>query len=177
MKNFQQNLLITLALGLCGLCVYQWYGQTAQRTQIQKLNQAVYDKAVAIRDYTNSIHAMDGQIAQMDARLTELKEQLKTNEQAALSQRREITRLLSTSDGLTNEVAEYKKGVVTLEAKLKEAYDGIKKQNDAIKELVAQRDEFISKYNDSVKDRNSVVAKYNDLVEKVNQLQNGTAKQ
>ena len=29
MKNFQQNLLIVLALGLCGLCVYQWYGQTA----------------------------------------------------------------------------------------------------------------------------------------------------
>ena len=177
MKNFQQNLLIALALGLCGLCVYQWYGQTAQRAQIEKLNQAVYEKAAAIRDCTNSIHAMDGQIAQMDARLAELKEQVKTNEQAALSQKREITRLLSTSEGLTNEIAEYKKGVATLEAKLKEAYDGIKKQNEAIKELVAQRDEFISKYNDSVKDRNSVVAKYNDLVEKVNKQQNGTAKQ
>ena len=177
MKNFQQNLLIALALGLCGLCVYQWYGQTAQRAQIEKLNQAVYAKAVAIRDCTNSIHAMDGQIAQMDARLAELKEQVKTNEQAALNQKREITRLLSTSEGLTNEIAEYKQGVATLEAKLKEAYDGIKKQNEAIKELVAQRDEFISKYNDSVKDRNSVVAKYNDLVDKVTKQQNASAKQ
>ena len=32
-----------------------------------------------------------------------------------------------------------------LEAKLKEAYDGIKKQNEAMKELVAQRDEFVQK--------------------------------
>ena len=177
MKSFHQNLLIALALGLCGLCIYQWYGQTVQRTQIEKLNQAVYDKASAIQGYTNSIHAMDGQIAQMDARLAELKAQVKTNEQAALSDKREINRLLATGGGLTNEIAQYKKGVATVEAKLKEAYDGIKKQNEAIKELVAQRDEFISKYNDSVKDRNSVVAKYNDLVEKVNKQQNGTAKQ
>ena len=62
---------------------------------------------MAIRDYANSIHAMDGQIARMDARLAELKEQAGTNEQAGLNQRREITRLLSTSEGLTNEIAEY----------------------------------------------------------------------
>ena len=177
MKNFQQNLLIVLALGLCGLCVYQWYGQTAQRVRIERLNQVVYEKAAAIQGYTNSIHALDGQIAQMDARLSELKANVKTNDQLILNQKRDIARLLSAGEGLTNEIAEYKKGVATLEGKLKDAYDGIKKQNEAIKELVAQRDEFISKYNDSVKDRNGVVAKYNDLVEKVNKQQNGTAKQ
>jgi uncharacterized coiled-coil DUF342 family protein len=177
MKSFQQNLLIVLALGLCGLCVYQWYGQTSQRLQIEKLNQTVYEKASAIQGYTNSIHAMDGQIAQMDARLSELKATAKTNDQLVLSQKREIARLLSAGEGLTNEIAEYKKGVATLEAKLKDAYDGIKKQNEAIKELVAQRDEFIAKFNDSVKDRNGVVAKYNELVDKVTKQQNGAAKQ
>jgi chromosome segregation ATPase len=177
MKNFQQNLLIVLALGLCGLCVYQWYGQTAQRVQIEKLNQAVYEKASAIQGYTNSLHALDGQIAQMDARLSELKENVKTNDQLVLIQKREIARLQSANEGLTNEIAEYKKGLATLEAKLKDAYDGIKKQNEAIKELVAQRDEFIAKFNDSVKDRNGVVAKYNELVDKVTKQQNGAAKQ
>jgi chromosome segregation ATPase len=177
MKNFQQNLLIVLALGLCGLCVYQWYGQTAQRVQIEKLNQAMYEKASAIQGYTNSIHALDGQIAQMDARLSELKENVKTNDQLVLTQKREIARLQSANEGLTNEIAEYKKGVATLEARLKDAYDGIKKQNEAIKELVAQRDEFVAKFNDSVKDRNGVVAKYNELVDKVTKQQNGAAKQ
>ena len=74
MKNFQQNLLIILALSLCGLCVYQWYGQTLQRNQIQKLNQMVYEQGAAIQGYTNSIADMDRQIAQMDARITALKE-------------------------------------------------------------------------------------------------------
>jgi uncharacterized coiled-coil DUF342 family protein len=36
-----------------------------------------------------------------------------------------------------------------------------------LKELVAQRDEFVTKYNDSVKERNDLVAKYNSLAEQV----------
>ena len=77
MKSFQQNLLIAVALSLCGLCVYQWYGQTLQRNEILKLDQLVYDKSAAIQGYTNSLRTMDRQIAQMDARLTGLKAEAK----------------------------------------------------------------------------------------------------
>ncbi len=171
MKTFQQNLLIVSALGLCALCVFQWRGQTVQRGQIEKLTQVVYDKSAAIRDYTNSIQTMDRQIAQMDGRISELKNISRTNEDVIASQRREIGRLLLSGEALTNQIAEYKSGVETLEGKLKEAYEGIKKQNDAIKELVAQRDEIVKKLNDSVKDRNDVVAKYNELVNQVNKQQ------
>ena len=96
---------------------------------------------------------------------------IKTNDELVVSQKREINRLQIVSEGLTNEIGEYKKAVDTLEAKLKESYDGIKKQNEAIKELAAQRDDFVKKFNDSVKDRNEVVAKYNGLVDQVNKQQ------
>ena len=55
----------------------------------------------------------------------------------------------------------------TLESKLKEAYAGIDKQNEAITNLVAQRNDFVKKYNDEVKDRNDIVAKYNELVKQI----------
>jgi chromosome segregation ATPase len=171
MKTFQQNLLIIVALSLCGLCVYQWYGQTLQRNEIQKLEQTVYDKSAAIQGYTNSIRTMDRQIAQMDARLTELKAEAKTNADLIISQRRELNRLQITAEGLTNQIAEYKGTVTNLQGRLKEAYDGIQKQNAAMKELVAQRDEFVKKFNDEVKDRNDVVNKYNDLVRQVEKNQ------
>jgi len=171
MKNLQQNLLIIVALSLCGLCVYQWHGQTVQRNEIQKLEQTVYDKSAAIQGYTNSISAMDAQIAQMDARITQVKAEVKTNADLVVTQRREINRLQATVDGLTNQVAEYKSAVESLQGKLKEAYAGIQKQNEAMKELVAQRDEFVQKFNDSVKARNDVVAKYNDLVAQVEKSQ------
>ena len=55
MRSLQQNLLVILALSLCGVCVYQWFGQTLQRNEIQKLEQTVYEKSAAIQDYTDSI--------------------------------------------------------------------------------------------------------------------------
>ena len=79
----------------------------------------------------------------MDARITELKAEAKTNADLVITQRREINRLQAAAEGLTNQVAEYKVAVESLQAKLKEAYDGIQKQNEAMKELVAQRDEFV----------------------------------
>jgi CII-binding regulator of phage lambda lysogenization HflD len=77
---------------------------------------------------------------------------------------------------LTNDIVEYKQAVATLEGRLKEAYDGIQKQNDAIKQLAAQRDEFVKKYNDEVVDRNNVVSNYNDLVARFEKLQSGGGK-
>lgn len=173
MKNFQQNLLIILALALCGLCAYQWYEQAFQRSEIESLNRTVLEKSESIRDCTNSMAAMSRQLVEMDARISELKNESKTNAQLAASEKRELTHLQFTSETLTNQLAEYKKAVDALSEKLKTAYDGINKQNETITNLVAQRDEFVQKYNDSVKDRNNIVAKYNALAAQLQKLQNG----
>ena len=175
MKNFQQNLLIALALGLCLLCAFQWYGQTVQREQINQLNQISYDKSLEIQRYTNSIAAMEHQISQMDEQITELKGMLKTNEQKVLDQKRQLNKLKAQSEALTNEISQYKEATAGLEAKLKDAYDGVKKQNEAIKQLVIERDDFVRKYNDSVNERNTIVGKYNELVGQMEKLQGAKA--
>jgi len=176
MKNFQQNLLITLALALCGLCAFQWYEQTLQRNEITTQNGILYDKNVAIQDATNSIATLNHQTMQMDARITEIKAAAVTNEQLVVVQKAEIVRLQFANENLTDELAQYKIAVDTLSSKLKEAYTDIGKQNDTITNLVAQRDDFVKKFNDEVKDRNDVVAKYNDLVKQVQAQQGGGAK-
>jgi chromosome segregation ATPase len=167
MKNFHQNLLIVLALGLCALCVYQWYDQTLERNHIEKLNQLLAGKSTTIQGYTNSIAAMNDEIAQMDSNLTDLKQAAKAGNETILGQKRDISRLQLMSEVLTNQIAEYTNAIATLETKLKDAYDGIKKQNDAIQELTAQRDDFVQKLNNSLKERNDIVNKYNELVKQV----------
>jgi chromosome segregation ATPase len=174
MKNFQQNLLIALALTLCGLCAFQWHAQTVQRNEITTLNGLVYEKNVAFQDATNAIATLNHQIEQMDTSRTEIKAVAATNEQLVLSQKVEIARLEFAGANLTNEILQYKAAVDTLTSKLKEAYVGIEKQNETITNLVMQRDEFVKKFNDTVTDRNEVVAKYNDLVK---QMQNQPAGQ
>ena len=173
MKNLQQNLLIVLALALCGLCAFQWYGQTVQRNEIGTLNQLVFERNAAIQSYTNSIATLNHQVDQMDARLTEVKAAAATNEQTVVSQKAGIARLQFANLNLANELAQYKQAMGTLESKLKEACAGIEKQNEALTNLVAQRDDFVKKYNDSVKDRNDVVARYNEFAARVQRLQGG----
>ncbi len=176
MKNFQQNLLVAVVLGLCALCVWQWHGHTRQRGQIEQLTRAVYDKSAAIQGFTNSAANLDRQVALMDARLSALKEEAKTNFSLASSRLRELTRLQATNDLLTNRVAEYKLTVESLQAKLKEAYDGVQKQNASLNQLVAQRDAVVTKYNESISERNELIRKYNELVKRVEQLQGKAAK-
>ena len=176
MKNFQQNLLIGLALALCGLCAFQWHGQTFQRNEITTLNGMVYEKNLAFQDATNSIAILNHQVDQMDARLTEIKAAATTNEQLIISQKAEIFRLQFAGANLTNEIAQYQAAVDTLQSKLKEAYVGISRQNDTITNLVGQRDELVKKFNDSVKDRNDIVTKYNDLVKQLQKKADGDGK-
>ena len=171
MKNFQQNLLIILAVALCGLCAYQWYNQTLQRKSVQQLNQIVYDKSVSIRDYTNSIATLNHQVLQLDASVTELRNESRSNADKLMAQERELDRLEITNEVLTNVIGQYKDAVGVLTNRLNEAYAGIEKQNAAIKQLEAQRDEFVQKYNDEVKDRNNVVSNYNALVIEVKKMQ------
>ena len=132
MKNRQANLLITLALALCGLCAWQWHEQTVQRDEIGELNGIVYQKNSEIQNDTNSIALLNHQLEQLDTRLTEIKSAALANEQSVASQKRLISQLEFNHLNLTN--------------------------------LLAQRDDFVKKFNDSVKDRNDVVAKYNELV-------------
>ena len=176
MKAFQQNLLIALALSLCALCAFQWYGQARQRNQLDQLTDLYNQKTAAVQEYTNSIRNLEHEVGQMDASITELKGTTKSNDETILSQRGELSRLAAESAVLTNEIAQYKQALDTAQAKLKEAYDGIGKQNDAIKELTAQRDDFLKKYNDSVTDRNQIVNKYNELAARFEKLQSGNGK-
>jgi chromosome segregation ATPase len=171
MKNLLQNLLVLLSLGLCALCAWQWYVQTQLHIQGETLQKTIFKQAAEIQGYTNSIKNMDAEIAGLSTRVNQLKQSAMTNEQAALEQKREIIRLNKSSEVLSNEIGQYKVIVDKLEAKLKEAADGIEKQNESFKKLVAERDEAIQKYNDSIKERNALAEKYNNLVERFNKLQ------
>jgi chromosome segregation ATPase len=175
MKNFQQNLLVLLSLGLCGLCAWQWYIQTLLHGQGQELQKTIFQQAGDIQAYTNSIKNMDAEISGLSTRVNELKQAAMSNELVAVQQKHEIFHLQSISEAMSNEIVQYQAAVDKLEAKLKEASAGIEKQNDSIKLLITERDDAIKKYNDSIKERNALVEKYNDLVDRFKKLQAGGA--
>ncbi|HEY3915304.1 MAG TPA: hypothetical protein VGN61_12520 [Verrucomicrobiae bacterium] len=171
MKNLQQNLLIFLALALCTLCAWQWYFQTIQRKRIDLYSASISDQAAKIQGYTNSLASMDAEITGLQSHIADLKQTVTSNSQAIVEKDRDNLRLQIAADTLTNEIRQFEALTNVFDSKLKEAYDGINKQHDAITNLVAQRDEFVAKYNDSVKARNDIVQKYNDLVHQIEKQQ------
>ena len=164
MRNPLQTLLIILALGLCALCTWQWYGQVEQRREMTALAQANYDQTIAIQGYTNSINAMDKQISQMDAHMSELKETVKSNSVVIFGLREENSRL-------TAQFEQYSNAVDVLQAQIKVANESLHRQNEALKSLVAERDEYVGRLNESIKERNEIVGKYNDLAKRFEELQ------
>ena len=165
MKNPLQTLLIVFALGLCGLCTWQWYGQMLQQKRLNALAQSDYDQSTAIQGYISSIKKMDDQIAQMDAHLTELKATVTGNNA-------EIAKQRADNAHLTGTVEQYSKAVAELESRLKQADNGIRRQAEALKSLVQERDDYADRLNQSVKERNETVTKYNTLVKEFETTQN-----
>ena len=171
MKIFHQNILISLAICLCGLCAYQWYIQSLQYGKIEKLAQSVAERNAALQDATNAVKNADHQIGQLDARLTDYKKDAGTHAQIIAEQKRALLKLQIANDRQAVELADYQKAVDSLAGKLKRAYGDIQKQDDNISQLVTQRDDLVAKYNASVKDRNDVVGKYNDFVKQIEKQQ------
>ena len=164
MKNPLQSLLMVFALSLCGLCTWQWYIQVLQRKEMNALAQTNYDQTMAIQGYTNTINNMDHQIAQLDARITELKDTVKSNNT-------EIAGLQEDKNRLTLQVEQYSNAVAVMQAQIKQANESIRQQNDVVKSLVAERDEYVKRLNDSIKERNETVTKFNELVKQYEDLQ------
>ena len=128
MKNPLQTLLMSLALCLCALCTWQWYGQVLQRKAMTALAQVNYDESTAIQGYTNTINNMDHQIAQMDARISDLRDTLSSNTFTIVGLQQDNSRLNIVVD-------QYSNAVVVLQGQMKQANESIRRQNDAMKDL------------------------------------------
>lgn len=169
MKNFHRNLLVVLALALCGLCVYQWRDQVVQRQAINRLNQWVFERDTALQKSTNSLAILNRQVDELDTELAGYKNTVRSNAVVLAAQQRELQRLGFLQRALTNAVSEYQAALATSSNRLTEAAVSLKKQDEAIHELIRQRDEMVEKFNREVTDRNAVVKQYNDLVNQINQ--------
>ena len=171
MKNLQQNLLIVAGAQPVRLVRLPMVRPNLQRSAFRSSIKVVYQKAAAIQGYTNSIRTMDRQIAQMDARLTQLKGEDKTNADLVVTQRREINRLQATADGLTNQIAEYKSAVESLQGKLKEVLRRHSKAKCGHERAGRPARRVCPKAQRQREGTKRVVARYNELAAQVEKLQ------
>lgn len=157
MKTPLQNLLIGCALGLCALCVWQWHVQVRQYRERTALSQTLANQSADLQHSTNSLAIMDLQIAHQDSQLQALRDAARAH-QVELRELREETNRLGAAISQVQTAAE---------TQIQKANATIRQQNELLKNLADQRDDFVKRLNDVIQDRNAVVTKYNDLVKRL----------
>jgi chromosome segregation ATPase len=160
MKNPLHTLLMFFAICLCALCSWQWYGQVLQKREMTVLAQKNYDQSVQIDEYTRSIKNMDQHIAQLDARLTQLRGSLTAASTEVFTLRQDNARFNSM-------IEQYKTATETLQAQIKQANESIRRQNDTMKTLVDERNDYVNRLNETIKERNEIVTKYNEVAKQI----------
>jgi len=156
MKNSLQNLLIFLALCLCGLVAFQWHREIALRQDLKSASEEARGKTAAIQSLRADLETADGEVKRLGSLRSGYAE-------IAESNRIEIASLKKQIHKAQGEIEQDAKQIEVFKAALQQANDNIQRQNESLKKLAEERNEAVVKFND-------LVARYNELVERWNAL-------
>lgn len=156
MRNSLQNLLIFLALCLCGLVAFQWHREARLGKELQSASQEVRDQSEAILNLQKSLQLAEEEVK----RLGRLRS---SSASTAESNRIEITALKRQFEAASVEIERSTKQIEAFQAALRQANSNIQRQNESIERMADERNDAVVKFNE-------LVIKYNNLVEKWNTL-------
>lgn len=157
MKQFLVNLLIAVALGLCGLCTYQWYRESRLRTEMEGQSRELYRKKDTINGLNTALQQTREDAERLDKLNVRLNGEIKTNALEIAGLRRQVDQLTQETNRLSGDLATYKNSLEVANANTAEANKAVQTQNQTIKQLVDERTGLVEKYKE-------VVKQYEDLV-------------
>jgi len=111
MKKFLENLLIVMALALCGLLAFQWVREAHLRAKIQELTQTVDDKSAIITDLQANLKKSEAESARLEVDKTELKGTIETNRQEIVTLKKSADRLEKDVEAKARQIDAYKEAM------------------------------------------------------------------
>ena len=170
MKNFLQNLLIFLALCLCGLIAVQWVRETDLRKKVQDLTNVVHDKSEAILNLEANVRRDKDEIQRLDTQRKQLTDTVKSNNLQIANLSKDLDKAANELQKTERQMAAYKDAYQRTSENLTNANTAIVEQNARIKKMADDGNELVKKFNE-------LNSKYSELVDKWNKQQQDLAKQ
>jgi chromosome segregation ATPase len=171
------TVLIVLALGLCGLCAFQWVRETKLRVRVDEL-QAERQK---LNDEKASVEAQgrrfQEEIQRVERERAELFKTTQTNNEALVKARAELAKASLDAERFRKTADAYKEGFDKANESIRQQNEGLLKMKADITKVLAERNQAVEKYNELVKLYDEAVQKLNDLVQKWNAQQEELKKQ
>ena len=165
MKSFLQNLLIFLALSLCGVMIVQWVRETRLHKKVQDLYDEVHAKAESIQTLEATVRRDEGEIQRLDGLKNELTDIVKSNKIEISGLAKDLEKASSEAEKNQRQAEAYKEALDKANENLLKQNDDIKRQNEDMKRLVADRAETISNFNKMASDYNTLASNWNKLQE------------
>jgi predicted nuclease with TOPRIM domain len=171
------TVLIVLALGLCGLCAFQWVRETKLRIRVDEL-QAERQK---LNDEKASVEAQgrrfQEEIQRVERERAELFKTTQTNNEALVKVRAEFAKASLEAERFRKTADVYKEGFDKANESIRVQNEGVLKLKADVTKVLAERNQAVEKYNELVKQYDEAVQKLNDLVQKWNAQQEELKKQ
>jgi chromosome segregation ATPase len=165
MKSFLQNLLIFLALCLCGVMVIQWVRETHLHKKVQDLYDDLHSKAESIQNLQATVRRDETEIQRLDALKNELTDTLKSNKLEISSLAKDLEKATNEAEKNQRQAEVYKEALDKANENLLKQNEDIKRQNEDMKRLIAERAETISNFNKMASDYNTLASNWNKLQE------------
>lgn len=163
-------ILIILALGLCGMCAYQWAREARLRLDIEGKNKQIGD----LHQEKAAVEALGKRFEQDIKRLeddkTKIQEVVATNKAEVSRLKAERAKWEFEADKASKQSELYKEAFTKATNVLAETNLGIRKMNDDYRKLGDERNEIVKRYNDLAKEHEKVITEFNDVVTKYNDL-------
>lgn len=164
------SLLIVLALGLCGLCAYQWSREAHLRLNIEDKNKQIgnlHQEKAAVEALGKRF---EQDIKRLEGEQVKFQEVITTNKAEVSRLKAEKAKWEFEADKFSKQSELYKEAFTKATNVLAETNLGIRKMNDDYKKLADERNDVVQRFNQLAKDHEKVVVDYNDVVTKYNDL-------
>jgi chromosome segregation ATPase len=171
MKSVLQNLLIVLALGLCGLCGVQWLREAGLRKELEKDRMTLVEKDAALRSLEAARKRLEADLLALDGRNASLREIARTNDEDLALLRVSLSKTENDLKAARSRIDEYQRANVQANANVEKNNTTIREQNKLLQDVAGQRDDFLKKLNETTRQYNELVGKYNALVKQIEQAQ------
>jgi chromosome segregation ATPase len=161
---------MVLALGLCGLCVFQWLREGRLIADLGKTNDQLYQKREAIQGLEASIRRYQAEIQRLEKIREDLNLTIVTNKSQINELSNYAEKLEKENDAQKQLIGNYKEAMTVANERITRQNEDILKQNETIKAIVQQRDDKVAELTKMVGEYNKLVTDYNKVVEDMNKL-------
>ena len=168
MNKFLPNLLIVLALGLCGLVAYQWNREARLHADRQGLQNTLAKRDKTIQDLQAALKRIEQEVGRLDALKSELTGTTKTNRWEIDALRKSLSHAEKEGNTLREQLRIYQQAVDKQNENLKQQNGIITEQNARMQALAADRNATVEKFNKLAKEYNQLVKDYTELADRIN---------